>query len=193
MNLVFFLEEPSAREMLKGLLPRLLSARVVPHFIVFEGKQDLERSIERRLRGWVRPDSAFVVVRDQDAGDCLEIKRSLMRKCADAGKPDALVRVACRELESWYFGDLAAVERGLGVSGLVRYGGNRKYRIPDQIHRPSSELAKITRQAYQKVAGSRAIGRELSLTANGSQSFHVLLSGLSSLVGRWRECVQTRT
>ncbi len=30
MNLVFFLEEPSAREMLKGLLPRLLGAQVFP-------------------------------------------------------------------------------------------------------------------------------------------------------------------
>lgn len=174
------------REMLKGLLPRILAPHVVTYFIVFEGKQDLERSVERRVRGWARPNSAFVVIRDQDAGDCLEVKQSLTRKCADAGRPDALVRVACRELESWYFGDLAAVERGLGISGLVRYGGKREYRVPDRIHRPSLELAKITRQAYQKVAGSRAIGPELSLTANRSQSFGVLLSGLLSLVGRWR-------
>ena len=147
---MFFLEEPSARELLKGLLPRLLAPHVVPYFVVFEGKRDLDRSIERHLRGWVRPDSAFVVIRDQDTGDCLEVKRSLVRKCADAGRPDALVRVACRELESWYFGDLAAVERGLGISGLVRFHGRRKYRVPDRMNRPASELAEITRHGYQK-------------------------------------------
>lgn len=185
MNLVFLLEEPSTREMLKGLLPRLLAPNVVPHFIVFEGKQDLDRGIERRLRGWMRPDSAFVVIRDQDAGDCRKVKRLLARKCADARRPEVLVRVACRELESWYLGDLAAVERALDIRGLVGLGTKRKYRVPDEIHRPSSELAKITRQAYQKVAGSRAIGKELSLTGNRSHSFRVLLAGLVSLVGRW--------
>lgn len=182
-SLVFLLEEPSAREMLKGLLPRLLAPTVVPHFIVFDAKQDLERNIERRLRGWLKPDSAFVVIRDQDAGDCRTVKGFLARKCANAGRPEALVRVACHELESWYFGDLSAVERALGVDGLVRLGRKRQYRVPDEIHRPSWELAKVTRHAYQKVAGSRAIGRELSLTGNTSTSFGVLLTGLLKLVG----------
>jgi hypothetical protein len=58
------------------------------------------------------PDSFFVVLRDQDSGDCLEIKERLMALCGRAGKEDALVRIACRELESFYLGDLKAVERG---------------------------------------------------------------------------------
>lgn len=67
-TLVFFLEEPSAKAMLEGLLPRLLPEDVHPRFVVFEGKQDLEKQLERRLRGWVQPDSAFLVLRDQDSG-----------------------------------------------------------------------------------------------------------------------------
>ncbi len=39
-TLVFFLEEASAREMLKGLLPRFLPSDVESRFVVFEGKQD---------------------------------------------------------------------------------------------------------------------------------------------------------
>ena len=39
-TLVFLLEEPSAKEMLKGILPRLLPEHIQPQFIVFEGKQD---------------------------------------------------------------------------------------------------------------------------------------------------------
>ncbi len=178
MNLVFLLEERSAREMLKGLLPRLLCPNVVPRYVVFEGKQHLERSIERRLRKWLAPDTAFVVIRDQDASDCRQVKATLAAKCARAGKPDALVRIACHELETFYLGDLAAVERGLGLPGLARQQDRRKYRAPDRLRNPAAELARMTRDVYQKVAGSRAIGPELSLCGNRSDSFRALVDGL---------------
>lgn len=53
-RLVFCLEEPSAREMLKGLLPRFLPDDVAPTYLVFEGKQDLEKQLVKHLRGWRR-------------------------------------------------------------------------------------------------------------------------------------------
>ena len=183
MNLVFFLEEPSAREMLKGVLPRLLPGWIDIRYIVFEGKQDLEGSLVRRLRGWRDPNSIFVVMRDQDAADCSAVKSALTEKCRDAGKPGTLVRIACRELESWYFGDLAAVERDLGLPGLIRDGRKKKYRIPDQIYSPGRELMKITGNVYQKLAGSRAIGPELSLDGNGSHSFGVFIEGVRRALG----------
>lgn len=40
-TLVFFLEEASAKEMLHGILPKILPEHVVQRFIVFEGKQEL--------------------------------------------------------------------------------------------------------------------------------------------------------
>lgn len=182
MNLVFFLEEPSAREMLKGLIPRMFPFPMDVRYVVFEGKQDLDRNIARRLRGWRDPNSILVVMRDQDAADCTNVKRSLVWKCQDAGRADTVVRIACRELESWYFGDLAAVESGLGISDLVRHGRKRKYRVPDDIHSPAVELAKITGNAYQKVSGSRAIGPVLSMESNKSHSFGVFVEGIRRVV-----------
>lgn len=178
MNLAFFLEERSAREMLQGLLPRLLPVSAAVSYVVFEGKQDLERNIVRKLRGWRVPNTRFIVLRDQDSADCLTVKRGLLDKCRQAGKSDAVVRIACRELESWYFGDLRAVERGLGLTNLTRYGEQRKYRAPDDILAPARELSKVTRNAYQKVAGSRAIGPNLSLSGNTSRSFQVFLEAM---------------
>jgi len=58
---VIFLEEPSAREMLKGLLPRLLPEGPIPRYVVFEGKQDLEKGLPGKLRGWKAPDTLFVL------------------------------------------------------------------------------------------------------------------------------------
>ena len=182
MNLVFLLEEPSAREMLKGLLPRVLPHPMQIRYIVFEGKQDLEKNIIRRLRGWRVPDSVFVVLRDQDAADCLTVKRKLARKCEEAGKPETIVRIACREIESWYFGDLAAVGAGLGLPNLVRYANRKKYRVPDAIHAPGNELRRISRNTYQKVSGSRAIGFRLSPDTNRSHSFGVFIEGIRRAV-----------
>ena len=179
---MFLLEEPSAREMLKGLLPRLLPYPVNIRYVVFEGKQDLHKNIIRRLRGWRTPDSVFVVLRDQDSADCSTVKQELEDKCREAGRPEALVRIACRELESWYFGDLSAVENGLGLSNLARYGRQEKYRIPDSIHSPGNELRTISRCAYQKLSGSRAIGPELSLDSNRSHSFGVFVDGIRRAV-----------
>ncbi len=60
-NLVFMLEEPSARAMLQGLLPRLLPDEVTYRCVVFEGKQDLEKNLVRRIRGYSVPNSTFIV------------------------------------------------------------------------------------------------------------------------------------
>jgi len=180
-TLVFFLEEPSAKAMLEGLLPRLLPDDVHPRFVVFEGKQDLEKQLERRLRVWVQPESAFLVLRDQDSGPCEPTKKKLVELCIAAGKPEAVVRIACRELESWYFGDLAAVERALKVRNLVSHSQKARYRVPDKIGNPSSELRSLTQGAYQKVGGSRAIGLELDPENNTSRSFQELIKGIRRL------------
>ena len=187
MTLVFFLEELSAKEMLQGILPKILPEHVVPCFIVFEGKQDLEKQLVRKLRRWQQPDSRFIVLRDQDAGECRQIKQNLVKKCQEAGRPEAIVRIACHELESFYLGDLQAVEKGLAengltISGLAKQQNQKKFRQPDNLPGPARELKILTGKGYQKISGSRAIGRNLSLESNRSHSFNVLLTTLRSIV-----------
>ncbi len=180
-QLVFFLEEPSAREMLKGLLPKLLPEGFEVQYVVFEGKQDLEKRLPRRLRAWQRPDARFIVLRDKDSADCVELKQRLAQLCAEAGKEDALVRIACHELESWYLGDLAAVATAIGPTGLARQQGNRKFRDPDRLANPYQELKRIAPE-YQKVSGSRAIGPQLSIENNHSTSFNIFVNGIQRLI-----------
>lgn len=181
-TVVFFLEEPSAKEMLDAVVPRLLPEGCVHQCIHFSGKQDLERNLVRKLKGWQKPDSVFVVLRDQDAGDCREIKRRLNELCVQAGRGSVLVRIACHELESFYLGDLAAVEKGLEIVGLASKQGQAKFRDPDTLANPSEELRRLTNKGYQKLLGSRAISPHLDLDANKSRSFNTLLSGLRRLV-----------
>ncbi len=190
-TLVFLLEEPSAEEMLKGILPRLLPEEIIPKYLVFEGKQDLDKRLEHRVRGWLAPDAFFVVIRDKDAGNCQEIKRRLQEKLANAGHPNSLVRIACHELETYYLGDLAAVEAGLNCRGLSKLQEKSKYRTPDNVTNPAQELAKLVdskKADYQKVAGSRDIAAHLKLDgSNRSHSFNVLVEGLRRLIDKTTE------
>lgn len=184
ITLVFFLEELSARRLLEGLLPRVLPMdRVVLRFVVFEGKQDLEKQLVRKMRGWRTPNTHFVVLRDQDSAHCEEVKQRLVDLCHEAHHPEALVRVACHELESWYLGDLATVESVFGLSGLAGKQDSRRFRDPDHLGKPSQEMERLTRGRYQKVGGSRSIGPHLRLDGvNHSNSFNVFVSGVSQLV-----------
>jgi hypothetical protein len=168
--------------MLEGLLPRLLPEELNRRYIVFQGKQDLEKQLEGKLRGWQQPDSLFVILRDQDSGDCHEVKSKLLKLCRNAGNHRVLVRVACRELESFYLGDLEAVEKGLGVRGLAAKQNQRKFKAPDHLGSPSAELSRLTGNQYQKVSGSRSIAPHMSLDSNRSHSFNVFLSGIKKLV-----------
>lgn len=77
--------------------------------------------------------------------------------------------------------DLRAVELGLSINGLVRRQQSRKYREPDRLESPSYELRALTGEQYQKVAGSRDIGRHLDLDNPRSPSFFHLISGIQRM------------
>lgn len=184
-HIVFLLEESSAQELIDRVFPRLFpsgqfncSHRCIP----FEGKQDLEKNIIRKIRAYRVPNSRFVILRDQDSGDCLKIKESLKELVVKAGKKDTLVRIACREIESWYLADLAAVEKGLSVQGLTKQQEIRKYRAPDYLESPSQELSKLTKKQYQKMSGSRKIAPHLDLTNRRSPSFYHFIEGVKRVV-----------
>ena len=163
--------------MLQGLMPRLMPQTLTCRYIVFEGKHDLEKQLVRKLRGYQVPAAKFIVMRDKDAAKCTTIKKKLLAKCCEAGKPEALVRIACHELESWYLADLAAVEKGLGITGLTRYQSNAPFSDPDRLPLPSATLRKIA-PTYQKVGGSRSIGPYLELENKRSNSFKVFVEGI---------------
>jgi hypothetical protein len=182
ITLVFFLEEPSAKEMLNGILPMILPEDIVPRFVVFEGKQDLEKQMVRKLRLWNIPNSRFFILRDQDSGDCRKIKRNLMEKCNEANRPNAIVRIACHALESFYLGDLSAVDKGFNMSNLSKLQNKRKYREPDNLANPDQELMILTKKRYQKISGSRAISRYMNLENNLSHSFNVLVKAIQGVL-----------
>lgn len=184
-QLYFLLEERSMSETLNILLPRIIPNHIYYKCIPHEGKQDLEKSIPRKLKAL--PESAkFVIVRDKDSGDCIAVKRKLADLCNLANRPDTLIRIPCHELESWFLGDLKAVEQGLNIkTGKLRKLQNKaKYRDRDRLASPKKELQRLAPN-YQQISGSRAIATYLDFGNNTSESFKVFIGGIKKLVEEW--------
>ena len=178
-KLVFLLEEESMKVLLDGLLPRVvpdLSFQCISH----QGKNDLEKSIPRKLRAWREPGVRFVILRDNDGAHCVGLKERLLKICRDAGREDTLVRIVCEELEAWYLGEPYALAEAFENEKLAGIGQKAKFRRPDTVQQPSNALKQLVPE-FQKVSGARTMARFLSRERNRSPSFQALLSGIDRL------------
>lgn len=193
-KLVFLLEEPSMEHLLRGLLPRVMPEGyeglhwvLIPH----SGKSDLEASIPRKIRAWREPGVRFFILRDQDAADCVEAKERLVELAATAGRPDTLVRIVCRELEAWYFGDLAELAQAYELPSVAKLGGRHAFRVPDTVVNPSGQLEKYIPD-FGKIDAARRMGLRLSLETagakmNSSRSYQHTLASVRHLLATERE------
>lgn len=122
MHIKFFLEEPSAEEALRHILPKILSPHVICIFHVFEGKEDMLEELPNHLKGhqWIPDDWRIIVLIDEDRKDCHELKAELEQAAHEAGfmtKSSAgpnedfqvVNRLAIEKLEAWFFGDVEAL------------------------------------------------------------------------------------
>ena len=179
MRLVFMVEERSMQELLENILPKILTDDLdSPLIITHNGKRDLAKSIPRKLRAWQNPNDRFIIVHDQDANNCKQLKTELLSLCEDS-RNACLVRIVCSELESWYFGDLAAVSLAYGKD-YAQLSAKRKYREPDQLKNAKEELRKIV-PTYQPIDGAKKISVHMNVDNNTSHSFNVFVSGVKKI------------
>lgn len=181
--LVCFTEEESAKELLNVIIPKIAGPQVEFLCISFEGKQDLSKQLERKLKRWCVPNTTFLILTDQDSNDCKILKQRLIGKVTASGKQSSTkIRIACRELESFYLGDLSAVEKAFSVNNIARRQNNTKFRNPDRLGNPKQELERLTNHEYSEITGSQLIARQLDLEGlNMSKSFNMLVKTIRDL------------
>ncbi len=195
-HLEFLAEEPSMAAFLQAFLPRFLPnvTAVVHHH---QGKYDLLRKLESRLRGYAAclPDDwRIVVVVDRDDDDCHQLKERLDQMAAGAGlltrskasdRPWRVVnRIAIEELEAWYFGDPEAV--CAAYPRVPRGFTNRApYRQPDAIAGGTWEAFERLLQAHgyfkngiPKMQVARDIAMRFVPERNTSPSFQTFYKAI---------------
>lgn len=163
--------------LLDELLPRILPPDVTFQTIPHQGKRDLEKSIPRKLRGWQEPgDIRFVILHDQDTKDCIALKQKLLRLCEVTDRP-CLVRIACQEMEAWYFGDIDALCSAYGRPKLKNVIGKKRFRVPDTIPDPKGDLYKLIPE-HQQISGAKRVAPHMDIERNTSVSFQQFVRGV---------------
>ena len=184
-DLIFLLEEPSMDNVLKIILPKIIPETVSFICIPHQGKQDLAKSIPNKIKAFKQfsPKTQFIIVHDQDSNDCKELKSDLLEICQRAGTTNVMIRIVCHELESWFLGDLAAVEKAYNLKPdtLSKKQANKKYRNPDRLSTAKQELKNLVKEYYAGTH-SRKIAPHMSLTENKSQSFQVFIKGIHKVL-----------
>jgi Domain of unknown function (DUF4276) len=183
-DLIFLLEEPSMKTVLETILPKLIPEHITYIYIAHQGKQDLTKSIPKKIKAFsFKPNTKFVIVHDQDSHDCKKLKADLWQLCQQEGKSEVTIRIICHELESWFLGDLTAVEKayGLNPESLSKKQNQNKFRDPDRLNSAKEELKKLVSEYYPGTHSSE-IAPYLSLTENRSRSFQVFLDGIKKII-----------
>ena len=201
MHIKFFLEEPSAEEALRYILPKIFLGDVSYEFHVSQGKQDLLNNLVTRLKGhkWIPNDWRIIVLIDQDRADCHQLKKGLEKAAREAGfvtKTSAapndnfqvVNRVAIEELEAWFFGDVEAMHAAYPRIP-INLQSKAKYRNPDAIRGGTYEALEhllIQSNYYQervhKPTVAQNIAQHMEPNRNKSKSFQVFVEGLKACV-----------
>ena len=169
---------------LSGILPNILPDDYIIGencFIrVHRGKSDLQKSIPKKMRAYAHyPYPVKVlIIHDQDSNDCVRLKAELMALCGITTIP-FMVRIACRELENWYLGQLTAIEKAYPETKASSSINKKKYRNPDLLH-GADELNKMTRN-FSKMQAAREISRYIEIDNNTSSSFNHAIKAIRQL------------
>ena len=182
-----FTEEPSAKNVFEILLPKILPEHVYFKIYPHQGKQDLDDALKKTIPSISRiPGSKILITRDQDAGDCKEIKNEINQHLENTVKCEYYIRIVCRELESWFLGDLPAIKLAYPRFKPEQYAGKANMRNVDKLMSPNKYLLKIIPELdgmnyLPKLEVSNNISPFLNLNSNTSLSFNQTLTAISKL------------
>ena len=202
MHIKFFLEEPSAEEALKHLIPKILEKDVSYEFHTFQGRDEMLKELPRRLKGeqWIPDNWQIIVLLDEDRRDCHELKEYLEKAAHDAGfvtksstAPDedfqVVNRLAIEELEAWFFGDIEAL-RAAYPKIPKNLQSKARFRNPDAIQGGTSEALRdlLIQKKYftgriPKTTVAQNVAQHMEPSRNRSKSFQVFVEGLKACVG----------
>jgi hypothetical protein len=183
MKYIFMVEERSMSEFLEIFLDNNSKItkekrRIIPH----SGKSDLKKSLPIKLRALNEPNTLFIVLIDQDSSDCKELKADITRICGQVKNARCIVRIVCRELESWYLGDLEAVDSVFNTK-LSKHEKRKSFRMPDMIPNPKQILFNYIKPRGQVNIAQRMADAmtQISIHANRSKSFDIFLQTIREI------------
>ncbi|MBN2378223.1 DUF4276 family protein [candidate division WOR-3 bacterium] len=201
MHIEFLVEEPSAEEVLKRIIPRLFYKEIIYRILTHQGKKDLLSKLPCRLKGysrWIPKNYRIVILVDRDNENCHTLKSALEQAALISGlttkssvqthEPfQILNRLAIEEIEAWFFGDVQALN-----SAFPRVpetlGRKAKYRNPDAISGGTKEALEKVFQSYgyyktgmPRIEVAKKVSSFMNPSINKSKSFQTFKDGIEKL------------
>ena len=202
MQVEILVEEQSAEEALRHLLPKLLKNRARAKVINLGSKYRLLKVLPERLAAYGHRIASgeplrVVVLVDRDDDDCEQLKAELERMAVAAGlstksAPAAdgqfvvLNRIVIEELESWFIGDPSALRKAFTSLPKIEQNAGI-FRNPDNggsweaLHRFLKKHG-IYKSSFPKIDASRRIAPHMNVEQNRSRSFRVFVDGMDALL-----------
>jgi hypothetical protein len=208
-RLEVIVEEPSAEEAMRHLLPKIVGTRAETKVINMRSKSRLLKDLPPRLRAYRKridngEDLRIVALVDRDQDDCEILKKRMEAMARDANlptktRPEKLARksptdqekrffvvnrVVVEELESWFIGDTAALRKAF-PSLPNKFPGNFSNADNggtwERLHRFLKKNG-IYRSSYPKIEAARKIAPHIDPDRNRSRSFRQFCSGVEALL-----------
>ena len=190
---------------LRAFLPKLLPKDVTFQVHPFQGKRDLLKNLDSRLRAyaaWLPKDWRIVVLVDCDDQNCRQLKNQMEQIAHQAGlqtrthagrcRWQLVNRIVVRELEAWYFGDWQAV-RTAYPKVPRQVPQKKRFRKPDDIRGAWEAFQKLMqsvgyfRGGLAKIDAARTIGRCMNVSGNRSRSFKAFCDAVRE-AGSQQQC-----
>ncbi len=183
-----FTEEASAKNVFEIVLPKILPPNVFFRVYPHQGKQDLENALKKTIPSISNiPNSLILITRDKDNIDCKELKNEIIAILNNRCNCPYKIRIVCHELESWFLGDLGAVQMAYPRFKKEHHANKADIKNVDGIQKPSLYLLKIIPEysgleSLPKLETSESISPFIDLQKNTSVSFQNMLSGVLELI-----------
>lgn len=185
----FLVEEPSIKPVIECVVTNLLNLSAEDWFEIkiHQGKQDLKKALRDVIPTLSKiPNVRIMILHDQDNSDCNELKDELLQELSNKCNCPFKVRIVCRELESWFLGDMKALAKAYPGFNAENYENKAKFRSVDKIKNPSKELLSIISEYsgllnLPKVKNAETVAPYLSLE-NNSISFKHFIDGIRELL-----------
>ncbi len=213
MHIEILVEDSSGERLLACLLPKILGPHGEPHTWrshAYKGigripaglrasadpaKRILLDQLPKILCGYGKTPGidAVMVVVDSDRRDCVAFLRELKALAARCDAvPRTLFRLAIEEVEAWYLGDRAALERAYPQAKLKLLDGYVQDSVCDTWETLADAIYPGGRMAIKKAGWplpgqikhewAERIGPLMDIETNTSPSFRKLCDGLRSLI-----------
>jgi hypothetical protein len=184
--LEILVEEKSMGAFLEVFLPKLLPTGFSLNENCFvrthNGKQDLQKKIPTILKSYKRYPFPvrLMVIHDQDSANCIELKNKIIDLIEkNSERINYLVRIACKELENWYLGDLESIEHVYPNSKASSHLNKAKFRNPDLLN-GTEEMEKFSIE-FSKINCAREMAKVISISKNKSHSFNQFCIGIQKI------------